>query len=194
MDMKLEVVVLPVADVDRTKHFYKTLGWREDADIVFGASRVVQLTPPGSSASVHFGTGITDAAPGSVRGTYLVVEDIEAARAELAGHGVDVGEVFHRDATGAFAPGVHPGRGTYSSFASFSDPDGNTWLLQEITTRFPGRTAGVTYRSTEELERALRRAAAAHGEHEKETGQYDEEWPVWYARYLAAHAGGHDDA
>jgi catechol 2,3-dioxygenase-like lactoylglutathione lyase family enzyme len=190
MDMKLEVVVLPVTDVDRTKHFYKALGWREDADIVFGTSRVVQLTPPGSPASVHFGTGLTDAAPGSVRGTYLVVDDVEAARAELTDLGADVSEVFHRDETGAFAPGVHPGRGTYSSFASFSDPDGNTWLLQEITNRFPGRVTGVTYGSTQQLEKALREAAAAHGEHEEETGRYDEEWPVWYARYMA----GHQDA
>jgi len=187
MDMKLEVVVLPVTDVDRTKHFYKTLGWREDADIVFGSSRVVQLTPPGSPASVHFGTGITAAAPGSVRGTYLVVDDIEGVRAELAGHGVDVSEVFHRDADGAFAPGVHPDRGTYSSFASFSDPDGNTWLLQEVTTRLPGRVAGVAYGSADELEQALRLAAAAHGEHEKETGQYDEGWPSWYAQYMVQH-------
>jgi catechol 2,3-dioxygenase-like lactoylglutathione lyase family enzyme len=189
MDMKLEVVVLPVTDVDRTKHFYKTLGWREDADIVFGSSRIVQLTPPGSPTSVHFGTGITDAAPGAVRGTYLIVDDIEAARAELAGLGVAVSEVFHRDATGAFAPGVHPDRGTYSSFASFSDPDGNTWLLQEITSRLPGRVSGVTYGSANELEQALREAAAAHGEHEKETGEYDAEWPVWYARYMAEHQG-----
>jgi len=189
MDMKLEVVVLPVTDVDRTKHFYQALGWREDADIDFGTSRIVQLTPPGSPTSVHFGTGLTDAAPGSVRSTYLVVEDIEAARRELAGHGVDVSDVFHRDETGAFAPGVHPDHGTYSSFASFSDPDGNTWLLQEITTRFPGRVDGVTYGSAQELERALREAAAAHGEHEKETGKYDEEWPVWYAQYMAEHSG-----
>ncbi|WP_103337148.1 VOC family protein [Amycolatopsis sp. CA-126428] len=187
MDMKLEVVVLPVTDVDRTKHFYKTLGWREDADIEFGASRVVQLTPPGSAASVHFGTGITDATPGSVRGTYLVVDDIEAARKELTALGVDVSEVFHRDGTGAFAPGAHPDRGTYSSFASFGDPDGNTWLLQEITTRFPGRVTGVTYGSTQQLEKGLREAAAAHGEHEKETGQYDEQWPVWYAQYMTDH-------
>ncbi len=187
MDMKLEVVVLPVADVDRTKHFYKTLGWREDADIVFGESRVVQLTPPGSATSVHFGTGITDAAPGSVRSTYLVVDDVEAARAELAGHGVDVSEVFHRDDTGAFAPGAHPDRGTYSSFASFSDPDGNTWLLQEVTDRLPGRVTGVAFGSTQQLEASLREAAAAHGEHEKETGQYDEEWPTWYAQYMARH-------
>ncbi len=189
MDMKLEVVVLPVTDVDRTKQFYQGLGWREDADIDFGASRIVQLTPPGSSTSVHFGTGITDATPGGVRNTYLVVTDVEAARAELAGHGVAVSEVFHRDATGAFAPGIHPDRGTYSSFASFSDPDGNTWLLQEITDRFPGRVDGVTYGSAEDLERALREAAAAHGEHEKETGEHDEQWPAWYARYMADHQG-----
>ncbi|MBE1493865.1 catechol 2,3-dioxygenase-like lactoylglutathione lyase family enzyme [Amycolatopsis lexingtonensis] len=187
MDMKLEVVVLPVTDVDRTKHFYKTLGWREDADIVFGASRIVQLTPPGSPTSVHFGNGITDASPGSVRGTYLVVDDIEAARAELEGLGADVSEVFHRDSTGAFAPGAHPDRGTYSSFASFSDPDGNTWLLQEVTDRLPGRVDGVAYGSVGKLEQALRDAAAAHGEHEKETGQYDAEWPTWYARYMAEH-------
>ncbi|SEF37777.1 hypothetical protein SAMN05421837_115128 [Amycolatopsis pretoriensis] len=187
MDMKLEVVVLPVTDVDRTKHFYKTLGWREDADIDFGTSRIVQLTPPGSPTSVHFGTGLTDAAPGAVRNTYLVVDDIEAARKELAGHGVDVSEVFHRDATGAFAPGVHPDHGTYSSFASFSDPDGNTWQLQEITSRFPGRVDGVSYGSTRQLEDALREAAAAHGEHEKETGEYDEQWSSWYARYMAEH-------
>ncbi|WP_228122252.1 VOC family protein [Saccharothrix syringae] len=185
--MKLEVVVLPVTDVDRTKHFYQTLGWREDADLVFGASRVVQLTPPGSRTSVHFGTGITDAAPGSVRGTYLVVDDIEAARAELTGHGVDVSGVFHRDDSGAFAPGAHPDRGTYASFATFSDPDGNTWLLQEITRRLPGRVTGVTYDSTQRLEQALRDAAAAHGEHEEETGQHDENWPAWYARYMARH-------
>jgi catechol 2,3-dioxygenase-like lactoylglutathione lyase family enzyme len=187
MDMKLEVVVLPVTDVDRTKHFYKALGWREDADIAFGASRIVQLTPPGSPTSIHFGSGITDATPGAVRNTYLVVDDIEAARKELAGHGADVSEVFHRDQTGAFAPGVHPDRGTYSSFASFSDPDGNTWLLQEITARFPGRVDGVTYGSTQQLEDALREAAAAHGEHEKETGKYDEQWPSWYAKYMAEH-------
>ena len=194
MDMKLEVVVLPVTDVDRTKHFYKTLGWREDADIVFGSSRVVQLTPPGSPASVHFGTGITDAAPGSVRGTYLVVDDIEGVRAELAGHGVDVSEVFHRDADGAFAPGVHPDRGTYSSFASFSDPDGNTWLLQEVTTRLPGRidAAETAFRSTADLASALRRAEAAHGEHEKRTGQRDENWPDWYAAYMVAERAGEE--
>jgi catechol 2,3-dioxygenase-like lactoylglutathione lyase family enzyme len=187
MDMKLEVVVLPVTDADRTKHFYQTLGWREDADIDFGTSRIIQLTPPGSATSIHFGTGLTDATPGSVRGTYLVVDDIDAARKELTGHGVEVSEIFHRDTTGAFAPGPHPDRGTYGSFASFSDPDGNTWLLQEITTRFPGRVTGITYDSTRQLETALREAAAAHGEHEKETGQYDEQWPVWYAQYMTDH-------
>jgi catechol 2,3-dioxygenase-like lactoylglutathione lyase family enzyme len=185
MDMKLEVVVLPVSDVDRTKHFYKALGWREDADFVReGGFRVVQLTPPGSPASIHFGTGVTDAAPGTVRNTYLVVDDVEAARAEIAGQGVDISEVFHFDATRTRVPGLSPERGTYSSFAQFSDPDGNTWLLQEITTRLPGRVTGAAYGSASDLELALRRAAEAHGEHEKETGEYDVEWPSWYADYM----------
>ena len=186
MDMKLEVVVLPVSDVDRSKHFYKALGWREDADFGGeGGFRIVQLTPPGSPASIHFGTGVTDAEPGSVKNIYLIVNDIEAARAEIAGHGVDISEVFHYDATRTRVAGASPD--TYSSFATFSDPDGNTWLLQEITTRLPGRVTGATYSSAGELERALRAAAAAHGEHEKETGKYDEEWPAWYAQYMEQH-------
>lgn len=147
MDMKFEVAVIPVADVDRAKHFYKTLGWREDADFVGEAGfRVVQLTPPGSPASVILGTGVTDAAPGSAQGLHLVVTDIEAAHAELADRGVDVSEVFH-DAGGVFhhagtqarVSGPDPERRSYSSFVSFSDPDGNGWVLQEITTRLPGR-------------------------------------------------------
>ena len=140
MDMKIEVVALPVTDVDRTKHFYKTLGWREDADFVReGGYRIVQLTPPGSPASIHFGTGVTTAEPGSVQGVYLVVSDIEAARAELVEHGVDVSEVFHRAGAEARVPGPDPDRASYGSFATFSDPDGNSWTLQEITSRLPGR-------------------------------------------------------
>jgi catechol 2,3-dioxygenase-like lactoylglutathione lyase family enzyme len=140
MDMKLEVVVLPVADVDRSKHFYKTLGWREDADFVReGGFRIVQLTPPGSPTSIHFGTGVTTAEPGSVRNVYLVVNDIEAARTELISEGVDVSEVFHRAGTDGHVPGPDPDHASYGSFATFSDPDGNSWILQEITTRLPGR-------------------------------------------------------
>jgi len=147
MDMKLEVVVVPVSDVDRAKHFYKALGWREDADVVTGEDfRVVQLTPPGSACSVIFGTGVTSAGPGSVEGLHLVVSDVVAARAELADRGVEVSEVFH-DEGGLFhhagdtarVGGPDPDRRTYASYASFSDPDGNGWVLQEVTTRLPGR-------------------------------------------------------
>ncbi|MFD8499084.1 VOC family protein [Amycolatopsis sp. NPDC059657] len=140
MDMKLEAVVLPVTDVDRAKHFYKALGWREDADFPLGGgNRVVQLTPPGSPTSIHLGTGITTAEPGSTQNLYLVVADIEKATAELTEHGVTVSDIYHRDATGANAPGPDPERRSYNSFAKFSDPDGNSWLLQEITERLPGR-------------------------------------------------------
>ncbi|SDZ25508.1 Catechol 2,3-dioxygenase [Amycolatopsis xylanica] len=140
MDMKLEAVVLPVTDVDRAKHFYKALGWREDADFPLGnGNRVVQLTPPGSPTSIHLGIGITTAEPGSTQNLYLVVTDIEKATAELTEHGVTVSEIYHRDATGANAPGPDPDRRSYNSFATFSDPDGNSWLLQEITERLPGR-------------------------------------------------------
>jgi catechol 2,3-dioxygenase-like lactoylglutathione lyase family enzyme len=147
MDMRIEIVVLPVSDVDRAKQFYGGLGWRLDADFVVDDDfRVVQLTPPGSSCSIIFGTGVTDAAPGSAGGLYLVVDDIEAARAELVGHGAQVSDVFH-DADGVFhhagttarVPGPDPERRSYCSFASFSDPDGNRWMLQEVTTRLPGR-------------------------------------------------------
>lgn len=147
MDMKLEIVVVPVADVDRSKDFYKALGWREDADVATGEDfRVVQLTPPGSACSVIFGTGVTSAAPGSMQGLYLVVNDIDTARSELIDRGADVSEVFH-DAGGVFhhagtegrVSGPAPGHQSYGSFASFSDPDGNGWLLQEVTTRLPGR-------------------------------------------------------
>ncbi len=146
MDMKLEVIVLPVSDVDRAKQFYKSLGWREDGDFVTEDQRIVQLTPPGSPCSVIFGTGVTSATPGSAQGLYLAVNDVEAARDELVGRGVDVSEVFH-DTGGVFphagtegrVPGPDPERRSYESFASFSDPDGNGWVLQELTTRLPGR-------------------------------------------------------
>ncbi len=194
MDMKLEVVVVPVADVDRAKNFYLALGWREDADFATGADfRVVQLTPPGSPCSVIFGTAVTTAVPGSAEGLQLVVDDVEAARAELASHGAPVSEVFH-DAGGVFHHGGTAGRvagpaadrQSYGSFASFSDPDGNTWFVQEVTTRLPGRVtpAPAAYDSAADLAGALRRAAAAHGKHEEETGQADANWPDWYAQYL----------
>jgi catechol 2,3-dioxygenase-like lactoylglutathione lyase family enzyme len=193
-DMKLEVVVIPVSDVDRAKRFYGGLGWRLDADFVVGdAFRVVQFTPPGSPCSIHFGTGITSAAPGSARGIYLVVSDIEAARAELVDRGVDVSEVFHRAGPGKPpVSGPDPARRSYASFASFSDPDGNGWLLQEVTVRLPGRVDAddTTFTSSTELASALRRAEAAHGEHEKRTGQRDADWPNWYAEYMVAEQAG----
>ena len=172
VDMKLEVVVIPVSDVERAKRFYGKLGWRLDADFVVGdAFRGVQFTPPGSSCSIHFGTGITSAVPGSARGLYLVVSDIGAARADLLARGVDVGEVFHRAPGEDARSGPHPARRSYASYATFSDPDGNGWLLQEITARLPGRvdTDATTFTSSRELATSLRRAAAAHGEHEKRT-------------------------
>ena len=202
VDMKLEAVVIPVADVDRAKRFYGGLGWRLDADFPFeNGFRVVQLTPPGSGCSVQFGTNITSAAPGSAQGLYLIVADIEAARAELAARGVEVSEVFHPETPGAqFQPdgtsgrgrGPSPDRTSYRSFATFGDPDGNSWLLQEVTTRLPGRvdTGVTTFTSSTELAAALRRAAAAHGEHEKRTGQHDAEWPAWYAEYLVREQAG----
>jgi catechol 2,3-dioxygenase-like lactoylglutathione lyase family enzyme len=192
--MRLEVVVVPVSDVDRAKTFYKALGWREDADYAAGADfRVVQLTPPGSACSIIFGTGITSAAPGSAQGLQLVVTDIEAARAELADSGAEVSDVFH-DAGGVFhhagtkgrVAGLAPDQQSYGSFASFSDPDGNNWFVQEVTTRLPGRVtpAPAAYDSAADLSEALRRAAAAHGKHEEEIGQADPEWPDWYAQYM----------
>jgi catechol 2,3-dioxygenase-like lactoylglutathione lyase family enzyme len=201
VDMKLEVVVIPVADVDRAKEFYGRLGWRLDADFGFdNGFRVVQFTPPGSGGSVQFGTNITSSAPGSAQGLYLVVSDIEAARQELVACGAEVSDVFHAGTPGAqFQPdgtsgrvsGPAPDHQSYGSFATFRDPDGNEWLLQEITTRLPGRVdAETTFSSTAELAAALRRAEAAHGEHEKRTGERDAEWPDWYARYIAAEQAG----
>ncbi len=192
-DWKLEVAVLPISDVDRAKRFYGGLGWRLDADFVVGNDfRVVQFTPPGSPCSIHFGTGVASAAPGSAQ-LYLVVSDIEAARAELVGLGVDVSEVFHRAGPGKPPQsGPDPERRSYSSLASFRDPDGNGWQLQEVTARLPGRVdAGqTTFSSSADLAQALRRAAAAHGEHEKRTGQHDANWPDWYAAYLVREQSG----
>jgi catechol 2,3-dioxygenase-like lactoylglutathione lyase family enzyme len=195
VDMKLEVVVIPVLDVDRARRFYGDLGWRLDADFVVGdAFRVVQFTPPGSPCSIHFGTGVTSAVPGSASGLYLVVSNIEAARAELMDRGVDVSEVFHRAGPGKPpVSGPHPARSSYFSYATFSDPDGNEWLLQEVTTRFPGRidSNATSFASASDLASALRRASAAHGEHETRTGgQRDEDWPDWYAEYMMAEQAG----
>jgi catechol 2,3-dioxygenase-like lactoylglutathione lyase family enzyme len=195
VDMKLEVVVIPVSDIDRTKRFYSNLGWRLDADFAADDFRVIQFTPPGSSSSIHFGTarpGVASAAPGSAQGLYLIVSDIEAARAELVSRGVDVSEVFHRTGHDGRLSGPDPERRSYSSLATFKDPDGNGWLLQEVTARLPGRVdAGdTTFTSATELESALRRAAAAHGEHEKRTGQHDANWPSWYADHIVREQGG----
>ena len=202
IDLELEVVVIPVSDVDRAKDFYEGLGWRLDADFPFdNGFRVVQLTPPGSGCSVQFGTKISSAQPGSAAGLYLVVSDVAAAREELVAHGAAVSEVFHAGTPGAqFQPegtdgrvsGPAPDHASYSSFATFADPDGNTWLLQEITTRLPGRIdpADTAFASSAELADALRRAAAAHGEHEKRTGQEDPDWPDWYAAYMVAEQAG----
>ena len=203
LDMKLEVVVVPVSDVDRAKTFYSALGWRLDADVASGADfRLVQMTPPGSACSIQFGTNLTLAPPGSLQSAYLVVPDLASIRDELAKNDLDITDVFHCDTGfacrfgGADAPGRVGGRGpddgSYSSFASLSDPDGNTWLLQEVTTRLPGRVdpASTAFASAADLAAALRRAAAAHGEHEARTGQADPDWPVWYADYLVREQSG----
>jgi catechol 2,3-dioxygenase-like lactoylglutathione lyase family enzyme len=202
VDFKFEAVVIPVADVDRSKAFYGDLGWRLDADFAFdNGFRVVQFTPPGSPASVQFGTNITSATPGSAHGLYLIVSDIEAARADLLAHGVKVSEAFHpatpgaqfqTDGTGRVS-GPAPDHSSYGSFATFTDPDGNGWLLQEITTRLPGRidTGQTSYASVDDVKQALVRAATAHGEHEKRGGgEYDKNWPDWYAAYMVAEQSG----
>jgi catechol 2,3-dioxygenase-like lactoylglutathione lyase family enzyme len=204
VDMKLEVIVVPVADVERSKTFYNKLGWRQDAEFTSGDDfHILQFTPPGSGASVIFGKNVTPAAPGSAQGLYLVVSDIEAARKELLARGIAVSEVFHHEGdahTGSDEPylfgsrrtsGPDPEHRTYQSYASFKDPDGNGWLLQEVTTRFPGRVAGATtYPSAYDLAQALRRAEAAHGEHEKRIGQRHADWPSWYAAYMVAEQAG----
>jgi len=203
-DLKLEAIVIPVADVDRSKEFYAGLDWRLDADFGFdNGFRVVQFTPPGSPASVQFGTNVTGAVPGSAQGMYLVVSDIESARDQIAGRSIAISEVFHPgtpgaqfqpDGSSARLPGPADEGASYGSFATFEDPDGNTWLLQEVTTRLPGRidSAATTYASVSDLMQALIRAASAHGEHEKRTGEYDEQWPAWYAAYLVAEQSGGD--
>jgi len=194
IDMKFEVAVIPVSDVERSKSFYSKIGWRLDADFAIGdAFRAVQFTPPGSPASIHFGKGVTSAAPGSASGLYLVVSDIEAARAELVGHGVDVGEIFHVAGPGhPPVPGLDPQRRSYFSYATFKDPDGNTWRLQEVTARFPGRVDAdeTTFASVADLASAFRRAEAAHGEPDKRTGVRDTDWADWYAEYLVAEQAG----
>src|SRR4051812_35141754 len=205
MDMKLEIVVIPVDDVDRSKQFYEKLGWRLDADFAGGdAYRVIQVTPPGSGCSVIFGKNVTAAAPGSAQGLYLIVSDLEAARSELLSRDVAISKVFHDGGglyDGADEPylfgrlrvgGPDPEHRSYRSFASFSDPDGNGWLLQEITARLPGRVDSLdtTFTSSTELASALRRAAAAHGEHEKRIGKHDADWPDWYAEYIVREQAG----
>jgi catechol 2,3-dioxygenase-like lactoylglutathione lyase family enzyme len=198
VDMKLEVALIPVSDVDRAKEFYTRLGWRLDDDIVMGSDfRVVQFTPPGSGCSISFGKVVTAAAPGSFRGG-LIVSDIETAHKELASRGINVSEVFHGS---PFSPagrisGPDPERQSYRSYVSFEDPDGNAWIVQEVTRRAPRRIdpATTTFASANDLANAMRRAAAAHGEHEKRAGQNDTQrdanWPVWYAAYMAAEQAG----
>jgi catechol 2,3-dioxygenase-like lactoylglutathione lyase family enzyme len=199
-DMKLEVVLVPVSDVDRAKQFYEQLGWRLDADFPLSDDfRIVQVTPTGSDASIIFGKGLTSAEPGSLEGLQLTVYDIDAVRADLVDRGIDVSEVFH-DAGGVFhhagtqgrASGPAPAHADYGSFASFADPDGNGWLLQEIKVRLPGRVSGsdTRYDGGEDLADALRRAAAAHGEHEARTGEADADWPSWYAEYMVRERAG----
>jgi len=186
VDMKLEVVVIPVSDVDRAKEFYRSLGWRLDVT----PPGVVQFTPHGSGCSVQFGETLTSAEPGSAK-EYLIVSDIEAARNALVAADIEVGEVFHLGPDGLVS-GPDPQRGSYRSRASFNDPDGNSWLLQEVTTRLPGRIdpAATSFGSASDLAGALRRASAAHGEHEKRTGEADPNWPDWYAEYMVAEQAG----
>jgi catechol 2,3-dioxygenase-like lactoylglutathione lyase family enzyme len=198
MEMKLEVLVLPVSDVDRAKRFYEKLGFRLDIDYVANESyRVLQFTPPGSEASIIFGKGVTSAQPGSTDRLLLAVADIEAARQELLSHGVEVSDIFH-DAGGGLgggftagsethAPGPDPQRRSYASYASFSDPDGNVWMLQELKERLPGRISQESLNGNLNgiLLEALKSAAAAHGVHEKELGMHDVNWPEWYAEHMA---------
>src|SRR6202047_3002114 len=196
VDMKFEVSLIPVSDVDRTKEFYTRLGWRLDDDVAMGNDfRVVQFTPPGSGSSISFGKGVTDAAPGSFRGG-LIVSDIEAAHKVFVARGIKASEVFHGS---PFSPagrisGPDPERKSYSSFVAFEDPDGNAWIVQEVTRRAPGRIdpATTTFTSANDLAIAMRRAAAAHGQQEKGNGQGDANWPDWYAAYMAAEQAGTD--
>ena len=191
VDMKLEVIVIPVSDFERAEQFYRRLGWRQD--VTPPGSGVFQFTPHGSACSIQFGKTLTSAAPGSAQKTYLIVSDIEAARNALLAAGIAVGEIFHISSDGP-VNGLDPERRTYRSQALFSDPDGNSWLLQEITTRLPGRIdSNVTsFASVTDLASALRRAEAAHGEHEKRTGVRDANWPDWYAAYMASEQSGNE--
>jgi len=206
VDMKFEIVVIPVSDIDRAKEFYQRLGWRLDADFATDDKdfRVVQFTPPGSGCSVIFGKRVTGATPGSSQGLYLIVSDIEAARKELMDRGVEVSEPFHANGggyAGSDEPflfgenrieGPDPNHSSYRSFASFNDPDGNGWLFQEITSRLPGRIDADTtnFASVKDLADAMRRASAAHGEHEKRIGAADANWPDWYAEYMVREQSG----
>jgi catechol 2,3-dioxygenase-like lactoylglutathione lyase family enzyme len=203
VDTKLEVIVIPVSDVDRAKEFYGRLGWRLDADRGGEEFRLIQVTPPGSGCSVQFGTNLTSAEPGSAQASLLIVCDIEAARDELVRCGVEVSEVFlcstgtacrFRDGEGVFqrVSGPAPDHTSYSCFAAFSDPDRNGWVFQEITTRLPGRidAAATSFGSASDLASAMVRAALAHGEHEKRIGKADPNWPDWYARYMVAEQAG----
>ena len=199
VDMKLEVVLVPVSDVERAAAFYRKLGWRQDADTGKGDERRLQFTPPGSACSIMIRKGVGPAVPGTTQFLHLVVSDIVAAREELVRKGIDASEVFH-DAAGGFdrfdrkarASGPDPQRRSYASFVIFNDPDGNGFVLQEITTRLPGRIDSneTTYSSTPDLANAMRRAAKAHGEHEKRTGAADPNWPDWYAAYMVAEQNG----
>ena len=205
IDMKLEIQIIPVSDVDRSKEFYERLGWRLDADDApLDGLRIVQLTPPGSAASITFGLGLTTAAPGSAEGG-LIVSDIEAAHDELVARGIDVSDIWHGPPfpVEARMPGVDPERTSYGSFFYFNDPDHNTWLVQEVTTRLPGRMndAETGYASTADLQGALRRAEAAHREHDRHNGHgftllhrlsQNENWPAWYAAYMVAEQAGTD--
>jgi catechol 2,3-dioxygenase-like lactoylglutathione lyase family enzyme len=204
VDMKFEIVVVPVSDVEHAKEFYAKLGWRLDADYDNGKDfRIIQFTPPGSGCSVIFGKNVTPAAPGSAQGLYLIVSDIQAARKELLDRGVQISEVFHNEGVyaGTDEPflfgrvrvsGLDPEHRSYRSFASFRDPDGNGWLFQEIITRLAGRIdpAATTFASAKDLASAFRRAAAAHGQHEKRIGEADANWPDWYAAYMVAEQAG----
>jgi len=189
IDMELEVVVIPVSDGERAAKFYSSLGWRQD--VTPPGSGIYQFTPPGSGCSVQWGAGRTTAAPGSAQGLWLIVSDLQAALDRLTAAGVGVDEVFHLGPDGK-ASGIDPEHGTYRSFATFRDPDGNRWLFQEITTRLPGRVdaKATTFASASDLANAMRRAERAHGEHEKRTGQRDADWSDWYAEYMAAEQSG----
>jgi catechol 2,3-dioxygenase-like lactoylglutathione lyase family enzyme len=202
VDMKLEVLIIPVSDAGRAKDFYASLGWRLDADLTGDGFRLIQFTPPGSGCSIQFGTNLTPAAPGSFQGTLLIVSDVQAVHDDLVSRGIEVGGVFHcarggvcrvRDGDGVWerVSGPAPNRASYGSFATLSDPDGNSWVFQEVTTRHPGVGAAETaFTSVADLANAMRRAEAAHGEHEKRIGAADPDWPDWYAAYMVAEQAG----